>query len=618
MNDGRNWRLKKRPPSLSLKGVQPGSEEDSGSALPSLQRETGLSCLTLQVCVQRGLDTPDLIRNFLSPSFEGLTHPKHLRDLDLAVQRLSQLRKAGERVRIFGDYDVDGTTGAALLTWVFRDFGLNADATQPDRFKDGYGLNVQAVEGAVKDGVQLLLTVDCGITSFDALNRAQELGLDVIVVDHHQIDPKRGLPQALAIVNPQRADCESGLKQLCGCGLAFYLAIALRAQGRTEGWFSDRRDLPNLKQHLDLVVMATAADMVPLTGDNHILVRYGLEVLKNSTKPGVKALLEAAGLAFKDISPSHLGFVLGPRINASGRMHSASLALELLTTQDFSKATQLAQELERLNRERANLQNEIWDEVRSRVEAGIAEGKYVHAIAVGDPNWHEGVVGIVASRVTEAFRKPAAVIALREDLGKGSVRSYGGRDVLAGLTLCADHLLGFGGHKYAAGLSVALDRFDTFAEAFDQAFGNHGLDAAGATPYSETPEYKDATALWIEGECSIADLDSKALQELEKLGPFGPGNPEPVFVIKASAQSHRVLKERHLKLSLAQINPAQRAPRAIEAIWFNAAEREEVLAGAASGEEREWAGVPELNRFRGQATPTLRIRDWRQIIAPEV
>src|SRR6185312_1032076 len=226
--------------------------------------------------------------------------------------------------------------------------------------------------------------------------------------------------------------CESGLKQLCGCGLAFYLAMGLRIRGREEGWFKDSPE-PNLKQHLDLVTMATAADMVPLVGDNHVLVRQGMEVLKRSTKPGVRALLDAAGLTSKDVSPSHLGFVLGPRINASGRMQSASLALELLSTTDPARAFELAHELERLNSERAELQNRIWDQVRARVEKGIAEGKFKSGIVVGDPEWHEGVVGIVASRVTETFRRPAAVIAVREDFAKGSVRSFGGKDVLAAL-----------------------------------------------------------------------------------------------------------------------------------------------------------------------------------------
>jgi single-stranded-DNA-specific exonuclease len=565
-----------------------------------LRQETGLSPLTLKVCLMRGLKTAQAIQEFLYPRFESLTNPMCIRDMEKAVDRLSQARKNKEKIRVFGDYDVDGTTGAALLSWILREFGFEHDVRQPDRFKDGYGLNVKAVEEAVASGAKVLLTVDCGISSFDAAEKARELGIDLIIVDHHQLDAKRGMPPALAVINPQRTDCESQLKQLCGCGLAFYLAMALRMRGRAEGWFAAGAE-PNLKQHLDLVVMATAADMVPLIGDNHVLVRQGLEVLKRSKKPGVRALLEAAGLGSKDVSPGHLGFVIGPRINASGRIQSASLALELLTTTDELRATELAHELERLNQERANIQNQIWDEVRARVEKGISEGKFKHGIVVADPSWHEGVVGIVASRVTETFRKPAAVIALREDFGKGSVRSYAGKDVLAALRASAHTLLGFGGHRHAAGLSVALDRVDELAEAFDQALANIAEDA-------------DAKPLLIEGSCSIEELDLQTLRELEHLGPFGPGNPEPVFSVRASVRGHRVLKGRHLKLDLVP-RPVGAAfsPIAMEAIWFHAAERDELMSEDVLSQEAEWAGVPELNRFRGQVTPTFRVRDRRPL-----
>jgi len=560
-----------------------------------LHQQTGLSLLTLRVCVLRGLLTSQAIQDYLSPRFDHLKSPFVIQDMESAISKLCECQEKGDRVRIYGDYDVDGTTGTALLSWVFRELGFQFDARQPDRFKDGYGLNVRAVEEAYQDQVKVLITVDCGITSFDAADRAKKLGLELIIVDHHQLDPARGLPQAFAVINPQRPDCSSGLRQLCGCGLAFYVAVGLRSIGRKRGWFALRQE-PNLKQHLDLVVMATAADMVPLTGDNHILVRYGLDVLKNTQKPGIKALLQAAGLGSRDVSPSHLGFVIGPRINASGRMHSASLALELLTTEDADRAQRLASELEKLNQERAQLQNQIWDEVRVRVEQGLAQGKYRYGIAVGDSKWHEGVVGIVASRVTETFRKPAAVIALREDFGKGSVRSFGGKDVLVALRECAPYLRGFGGHKHAAGLSLSIEQFETFAEKFDVAV-------------EHIPEEVHASSLTIEGSCSIHELDVRSLQELERLGPFGPGNPEPVFSVRASVKGHRILKGRHLKLNLSEKGHSSST---IEAIWFHGAERKELMDDAVS-EPREWAGVPELNRFRGQVTPTFRVRDWRKI-----
>jgi single-stranded-DNA-specific exonuclease len=568
--------------------------EGEGLVFDELKQATQLSPVTLRVCLARGLTTAEAIRDHLNPKFEKLHHPHTIEDMEIATARLAEARAASEKIRIFGDYDVDGTTGAALLFWVFREFGFDADVRQPDRFKDGYGLNVAAVEDAVINRIKLLVTVDCGITSFAAIERANELGLDVIVVDHHQLDAIHGMPPAMAVLNPQRPDCASGLKELCGCGLAFYLAMALRIRGREEGWFEGRQE-PNLKQHLDLVVLATAADMVPLTGDNHILVRQGMEVLKHTKKPGFRALLDAAGVGQKDLSPGHLGFVLGPRINASGRMQSASLALELLTTTDPIRGSALALELEKLNKERADLQNQIWDEVKARVEEGIALGKFEHGIIVADANWHEGVVGIVASRVTETFRRPAAVISIREDFAKGSVRSFGGKDVLQALRDCSELLMGFGGHRHAAGLSLQPENIEALQTAFNQALSTVREDQLG-------------TPLLVEGACEIADLDVKTLEEIESLGPFGPGNPEPVFTFKASVMGHRILKERHLKLQLGSSDQV----KTIEAIWFHAAEARDIK-GPEFSQASEWAGVPELNRFRGQATPTIRVRDWRPI-----
>jgi len=556
-----------------------------------LVSQSGLSPVTLRVCVQRGIDTSEKIKEYLSPSLQSLKDPFSIQDMDLAVERLSLAKEQKDFIRIYGDYDVDGTTSVALLTWFFRDLEFEFDGVQPDRFKDGYGLNVPAIEKAHQDGVKVLVTVDCGITNHEAAQRAKDLGIDVIIVDHHQVDPQKGIPVATAVVNPHRKDCQSGLKELCGCGLAFYLCIALRSFGRKQGWFENKKE-PNLKEHLDLVVIATAADLVPLVGDNRTLVRQGMEVLKRTKKPGVNALMEVAGLAFRSVSPGHLGFVLGPRINASGRMGSASLALNLLTSQDFIAAVELAHQIEKVNQERIATQNEIWDEVRLRVEKGIDDGKFKHAVVVADQNWHEGVVGIVASKVTETFQKPAIIISLREDFGKASVRSYGGKNVLEGLRACDSYLKAYGGHAYAAGLSIDFENVDPFIEAFDKAMG-------------EIVSIKEQLLLWTEGECKLSDFDLKTLHELESLGPFGPGNPEPVFTLEASVKSKQILKERHLKMQLSHQG------KTVEAIWFHAAERKDFLSEISQKQASFWAGVPELNRFRGKVTPTFRVRDWR-------
>ncbi|MEK6705982.1 MAG: single-stranded-DNA-specific exonuclease RecJ [Bdellovibrionota bacterium] len=592
-----------------ISGVEPRQwrlrYESPCELVETLKRETGLPELVIKVCIARGLQTSEAIHGFLNPRFDSLTNPMTIKDMDRAVERLIAARRTGELVRVFADYDVDGTAGAALLSWVFKEYGIKFDVRQPDRFKDGYGLNVGAVEEALAENVSVMLTVDCGISSFAAAAAATKQSLDLIIVDHHQIDPERGLPEALAVVNPQRDDCPSGLKQICGCGLAFYLAMALRMRGRQEGWFRPGLE-PNLKKHLDLVVIATAADMVPLTGDNHVLVRHGLEVLRRSMKPGVQSLLDAAGLNRDNLSPSHLGFVIGPRINASGRMKSASTAFELLSTEDILRARELARELEKLNVERAEFQNRIWDEVRLLVEREISAGGFQHAVVVAGNSWHEGVIGIVAARVCETFHRPAIVIAMKGDIGKGSVRTYGGKDVFSALRSCSDLLLGFGGHKHAAGLSISVKAVPAFTEAFDSAIVCATNDG-------------DVDSLLIEDECSIADFSLETLGELEKLGPFGQGNPEPVFAFRAGISNHHVLKGRHVKMSF---NDRGDHGDQIDAIWFNAAERHDVKDFFASfssssfssgaGGFAQWAGVPELNRFRGKTVPTVRIKDWKR------
>lgn len=602
--DSVGWRHLKQRPWQYVQG-------DFEAQVQALARDTGLSQLTSRVCLQRGLTSVEEVRNFLSPRLEGLTDPDRIQDMALAVERLSRARAEKEKVLIFGDYDVDGTTGAALLSWGFRDFGIPYEAVQPDRFKDGYGLNVSAIEAAHGRGIRLVVTIDCGISSFAAADRAHELGMELIIVDHHQIDPERGLPKALAILNPQRADCESGLRMLCGCGLGFYLLRALRKHGKNQGWWEAGQE-PNLKRHLDLVVMATAADMVPLTGDNHILARHGLEVLKFSKKPGVRALLDVCGISEKadHLSPSLLGFAIGPRINASGRLKSAALALNLLCTEDPVEATQLSLEVEKLNKERMEIQNQIWDQVKAEVEAGLALGKFQNAVVVGNEAWHEGVVGIVASRVTETFHRPAVVLSFRGDHAKGSVRSYAHKDVLAALRACAEHLTGFGGHRHAAGLNLSVENLPAFQEAFNQAL----------SPESLAKDDTDALALQplkLDARVRLEDLRFSVLQEIEKLGPFGPGNPEPVFSVTASARQVKVLKERHYKFQLVSQGASPRdlsltAGTLMESIWFYAAK--DIEADVLS-ETAEWAGVAELNRFNGRVTPTFRVKD-RKVLEP--
>ena len=575
--------------------------EEEGSlkeAALFLSQRTGMSLLASTVCVNRGIKSPEEVGLFLNPKLESLTHPFKILNLERAVDRIiaSQWRDVPQKLRVYTDYDVDGTSGAALLTWFFRDLGFSFDVVQPDRFKDGYGLNVGAVEKAHQDGVQVLITVDCGITSFEPAARARDLGIDLIIVDHHSIDPMKGVPEVYAAIDPQQEADSSGLKQLCGCALAFYLCMGIRIKARESGFFETRKiPEPRLRDLLDLVVIATAADMVPLTGDNRALVRHGLQVLRETNKPGLRELMKIAGIEVKSVSPSNLGFALGPRINASGRLGTAETAYRLLTTQDTSEGRALAETLEKMNQDRAELQNQIWDEVRGQVQKGIEEGRYRHAVVVASKGWHEGVVGIVASRVTEHFKKPAIVLSIREDgIAKGSARSFGGYNILEGLHQSQNLLLGYGGHKFAAGLSLKPQDVLEFAETYDRKI-------AEMAP-------RERSILKLECECDLKDLEVKVLTELENLAPFGPGNPEPMIGVRARVEEQSVLKGRHLKLRL-----GSDSVKRFEGIWFNGAENirfTELVENSAR--ERTFcyfAGIPELNRFMGRVTPTLRIKD---------
>ncbi len=574
-------------------------EESLKKAALSLSEAAGISLMAATLCVNRGLSSAEEVRVFLNPKLENLTHPFKIQDLEKAARRIfdSQNRPDPEKIRVFTDYDVDGTTGAALLTWFFRDLKFNFSVRQPDRFKDGYGLNVGAVEEAHADGVKILITVDCGITNFDAAKKAAELGIELIIVDHHSIDPIHGVPLAFAAIDPQRSDDSSGLKMLCGCALAFYLSLGIRSLARDAGYFHQHAANgviePNMKNLLDLVVIATAADMVPLIGDNRILVKHGLDILKETQKPGLKSLCEHAGFSNKTMNASSLGFSIGPRINASGRMGSAETAYRILISKDPTESHQLAQELESINKQRADLQNQIWDEVRAMVSEGIEGGKFSHAVVVASSNWHEGVVGIVASKVTDHFKRPAIVMAIREDgIAKGSVRSYAGYNVLEALHLTKEHLKGYGGHKFAAGLSLSSEGVSAFSSAYNDAISM-------LTPIRREEIYE------LEGEFTLEDFTLQAIEEIEKFAPYGTGNPEPLFGVKAHVEFQSVLKGRHMKLKLGPGRP-------FEGIWFNAAERLEVTELLEkSAQQRKaclFAGIPELNRYLGRVTPTLRIK----------
>ncbi|MFB0508889.1 MAG: single-stranded-DNA-specific exonuclease RecJ, partial [bacterium] len=413
--------------------------------LPESLQQIGLPKLALNLLYRRGYKDKSAIEEFLNPSLARLHNPRLLPDMEKAVERVIAAIKKKERILVYGDYDVDGTCGTALLVRVLNKIGANVSFYIPHRAKEGYGLSESGVIFAKENDFSLIITTDCGTTDFNEIEMAKNAGIDVIVCDHHE--PKDTLPKALAIINPKRHDTNYPFRELAGVGVSFKLAWALlSATGNTK---------EDLIEHLDLVALGTIADIAPLLDENRALAKFGMLKIKDTNKVGLRALLKTAGLSGKMITPYEIGFMLGPRINASGRISEAGKAVELLITEDGKRAAAIAQELDLENQKRQKIEEEILIKASERVERMDLDKK--RFLVLADENWHEGVVGIVASRIVERFYRPTILIALKEDKGKGSGRSIPGFHLYQALKSCEDHLLGFGGHKYAAGLTISRE-----------------------------------------------------------------------------------------------------------------------------------------------------------------
>ena len=539
------------------------------------------------------------LKQFMQPTLKDLPDPFLLKDMDRAVARLVSAIEQKEKIVVYGDYDVDGTIGAALLKRFFLALDFPITAYQPDRKKEGYGLNSQAVERFAAEGFKVLITVDCGISNIEEAKRAKELGLDLIVVDHHE--QKDELPVAVAVLDHKRLDDDSPIENLCGAGMAFYLMMAMRKTLRESDYFANRKE-PDLRSFLDLVAVATIADMVPLVQENRILAKIGLEKLRHSPTLGLRALCDAVNVAPDTIRTYHVGFVLGPRINASGRLGSASLALELLCTEDPAQAQQLAAQLNSINRERVEVQKRIEKEAAEQGAKLIEQyGTDLPALVLSSSTWHEGVIGIVASRMVEMFQRPVAIVSFEYDptMGKGSVRSKGQVDILSCMEKCADKLERFGGHKAAAGLAITPDNLEAFRTAFADAVGDTVEEIRGPG------KRLMPLSLAIDLDVSTEQIDMTSVHQLESLAPFGIGNPEPVVTYRnLSVRDKRLLKEEHLKLKVEMANKRQ-----AEALWFFAHEGHELDRG----DRVDLAFSPQISSFRGVEKLEFRIRDLKTL-----
>lgn len=573
---GRRWSLRK---------------SDERTALMLSQR-LGVPEVIGRVLDARGIGMEEA-ESFLNPTLKDLLpDPAHLKDMDIAAERIATAIMQGEQIAVFGDYDVDGATSSALLKRYFDTLGATTKVVIPDRIKDGYGPNTPALLKLREEGASLVVTVDCGTTSFEPLEAADQAGLDVIVVDHHEAEP--GLPRAAAVINPNRLDDDSPHGQLAAVGVAFLLIVAINRTLRQAGWFQ-RRTEPDLKQWLDLVALGTVCDVVPLKGVNRALVAQGLKVMAGRANPGLVALSDISGI---DEPPGtyHAGYILGPRINAGGRVGEAGLGSRLLSSNDKMEVADIAAKLDTFNRERQDIEAKVLEKASAQIADIDVENTPI-VVAAGE-GWHPGVVGIVASRLKDRFDRPSLVIGLNDGLGTGSGRSVSGVDLGAAVIAArqAGILTKGGGHAMAAGLTVEADRIEDL-----KAFLGERLAAVMA-------ERPAIPGLSIDGGLKVAGANMGLVETLSKVAPFGSGNPEPRFVVTNARIAHADPVGRdqsHLRLTL-----TDETGKRLNAIAFRAVDTDMGQALLKhGGAPFHVAGKIRINTWQGRSSAQLLVDD---------
>ena len=534
-----------------------------------------ISKITAQLLVNRGIQTADVASDFMKCSLASCHDPFLLKDMGKAVSRIKKAISKGERILIYGDYDVDGMTSVTVLYSALKNLGAKCETYIPNRIEEGYGLNNAAIKRAHKDGVTLLVTVDCGITSFKEVEQASILKMDVIITDHHEILNSK-VPAAYAVINPLQSDCKYPFKHLAGVGLAYKLVKALY-----EGTPHFAEDF------LDLVSLGTVADIAPLIGENRILAKHGLDELNRRERVGLKALMDVANLD-GDISSGHKGFVLGPRINAMGRIGSPQKAIELLLSNDIDGATALAKILSTENRNRQKIEAKILEEALAKVEREV-NFKDHRVIVLASENWHPGVIGIVASRIAERFYRPAILISLDGKLGKGSGRSIDGFHLFEYLLRCKDLLAGFGGHECACGITIEKENIAKFTEFINR------------EAFKDVNERIFSPKLEIEMDVELSALSEDVIREIESLAPFGSENPRPVLSSRSVniKDGPRQIGKSGFKFWVTDKNIT------CEAITFSKSNFEMPKTGS----DVDLAYIPSMNNWQGVQSIQLELRD---------
>lgn len=563
--------------------LKSSADPDTVSRLSS---ELGIDPVLAELLVQRGVTTFLDARAFFRPDLGLLHDPFLMKDMDVAVERLHRAVSSGEKILVYGDYDVDGTTAVSLVYSFLRKLTPGVDFYIPDRYDEGYGVSDKGIEWASSNGFTLIITLDCGIKANDKVAYAASKGIDVIVCDHHL--PENDLPAAVAVLDPKREDCTYPFDDLSGCGVGFKLV-----QG-----YSARYGIPfsELEPLLDLTVVSIASDLVSVVGENRILAHFGLKRLNENPRQGLLAMIRLSGLEPSHISIDDIVFKIGPRINAAGRMETGRMAVDLLTATEESEAMRIAGEINEYNNERKSIDREITREALEMVQSGgsLSNG---HATIVYDPSWHKGVVGIVASRLVEAFYKPTIVLTKSNGLITGSARSVHGFDLYGAIESCSDLLENFGGHIYAAGLTLKEENLKEFCERIDAYVGNT-ISSEMLTP-----------VIYIDTKLNFSRITPKFFRILKQFQPFGPGNSAPVFMaenVYDNGNGRKVGAEgSHMKLELIQ---EEQPYRHISAIAFNKSSHFEHIK---AGNPVDICYSIVENYYRGIANLQLRIKDIR-------
>jgi single-stranded-DNA-specific exonuclease len=550
---------------------QPLSCDDAQAA--TLARDLNIAPVTARLLCIRGIADADEARRFLTPSLDDLLDPFTLTDMPVAVDRILRAIAGRERIAIHGDYDVDGVTSTVILRRALELLGADVIHFIPERLRDGYGLQPASLDRLAAEGVRLVISVDCGIRGVEAALRARALGLDLIITDHHEPDVE--LPDALAVINPKRHDCGYAEKNLAGVGVALKVVQALCARTQRSSW---------LPAFVKMAAIGTLADVVPLTGENRVIAKLGLGLLsKGPHRIGLRALLEVCGLTGKEIDSYHIGFVLAPRVNAAGRMSTPDIAARLLLASDEAMADEaraLAVQLDAENVRRQQEEADLVAQARKMVETDIEIGSRT-VIVVGGEGWHRGVIGIVASKLVDAFHRPAIVMSIDGDVAHGSCRSIPSFNMLAALESCAEIMTRFGGHKQAAGLTIDASRIRELR--------------ARVNEYAEARLQPDdlRPRIWIDGGLDFRSINDQVAADLTTLAPFGAGNPRPIFHASRVevVDGPRRVKDRHLKMAFRQDGRVMRgiAWRAIERETFVAEHRSSIDL-AFSLEQDTWNG----------------------------